>query len=302
MANGNSQSKRWCFTINNYIDEDINKLNAAECSYLVYGREVAPDTGTPHLQGFIIFSSRKRFNTVRAILGERGHYESARASSAQAADYCKKGGDFTERGNCPTGQGARTDIEDLVKWIDDWITERGGPPCREDFAIHQPGSILKYRNVEELARLRCPTPKLRDGEPRPWQRALAEELAEAPDDRSVIFYVDELGGTGKTWFQQWFYQEHPDKVQILAPGSHKDMAYALDPTRSIFFINVARGGMQFLQYRILEGLKDRMVFSEKYESAMKVLLKPTHVVVFSNEMPDRTKMSEDRYVERYNYD
>ena len=78
------------------------------------------------------------------------------------------------------------------------------------------------------------------------------------------------------------------------------MAYALDPTRSIFFINVARGGMQFLQYRILEGLKDRMVFSEKYESVMKILLKPTHVIVFSNEMPDRTKMSEDRYVERFN--
>ena len=76
------------------------------------------------------------------------------------------------------------------------------------------------------------------------------------------------------------------------------MAYAVDPDKRVFFINVPRLGMEFLQYSILEQLKDRMVFSTKYTSEMKVLRTNVHVVVFCNEMPDMDKMSADRPIIR----
>lgn len=297
----NFPSKRWCFTINNYTDEDIERCDNVECKYIVYGKEVG-ENGTPHLQGFVIFRTNKRLNAVKALLSDRGHYDTARGTSSQAADYCKKDGDFVERGNCPAGRGTRTDLEELTQWIDDFIVEHGRPPSRRDIAANQPIAFIKYRNIEELANLRAPTPVLRQGEPRPWQRALADELLQPADDRSVVFYVDREGGTGKSWFQQWFFSSHPDSCQILAPDGIANMAYALDHSRHIIFINVPRGGIQFLPYRFLEQCKDRMVFSSKYESTMKVFRTPVHVIVFTNEDPDMEKMSEDRYVIRFDYD
>jgi len=37
----------------------------------------------------------------------------------------------------------------------------------------------------------------------------------------------------------------------------------------VFLFNVPRGSMQFLNYGLLENLKDRMVLSPKYDSKMK---------------------------------
>jgi hypothetical protein len=85
---------------------------------------------------------------------------------------------------------------------------------------------------------------------------------------------------------------------LLAPGKRDDLAHAIDVSKSVFLFNVPRGSMEFLQYGVLEQLKDRVIFSPKYESTTKVILQKTHVVVFCNEEPDLTKMSADRYVIR----
>jgi len=53
--------------------------------------------------------------------------------------------------------------------------------------------------------------------------------------------------------------------------------------------------MEFLQYRFLESLEGRYVFSSKYESKMKIIKQIPHIVVFCNEMPDTTKMTIDRF-------
>jgi len=70
----------------------------------------------------------------------------------------------------------------------------------------------------------------------------------------------------------------------------------VDVRSRIFLVNVPRGQMEYLNYGVLEMLKDRMVLSPKYESSMKILLNCPHVIVFCNEDPDMSKMSADRYV------
>lgn len=109
-----SQGKRWCFTLNNYNDEDFDSIKGWSCKYLVVGKETA-ETGTPHLQGFIIFDTNHRFSAVR-ILSDRAHWEIARSNSRAASDYCKKDGDFFEKGvlNC---QGSRTDLQRAIETL-----------------------------------------------------------------------------------------------------------------------------------------------------------------------------------------
>lgn len=97
-----SQSKRWCFTVNNFSDEDVDRvldLCPPVAKYLIVGQEKG-ESGTPHLQGFVVFETAWRFNRVKRFL-PRAHIEPARGSSREAADYCKKEGSFEEYGECP---------------------------------------------------------------------------------------------------------------------------------------------------------------------------------------------------------
>ena len=110
----------WVFTLNNPTADDeaaIEQLFEREqVRYCVYGRELAPTTGTLHLQGFIRFIGRRQFNHVRDLL-PRSHIEVARGSAAQAAAYCKKDGDYVEFGDNTDNRGRRTDIEQFVEWL-----------------------------------------------------------------------------------------------------------------------------------------------------------------------------------------
>lgn len=113
------QGKHWCFTTNNYTNENKDQLKTLSetVSYLVYGEEVG-ESGTQHLQGFISYYKRVTFNKVKKDLPDGSHIEQAKGTPAQAATYCKKDDSYTEFGVLPTGQGTRTDIaavQDAIK-------------------------------------------------------------------------------------------------------------------------------------------------------------------------------------------
>lgn len=118
MAPALTRSRGWCFTLNNYVPEDEEHLKQIECQYLVFGRESAPTTGTPHLQGYVHFSSEKTLRRVKAILGARFHLEPRLGTIEQAIEYCKKDGDFFERGRVQARQAQKDvwgDVLDLAE-------------------------------------------------------------------------------------------------------------------------------------------------------------------------------------------
>ena len=89
----------WCFTINNYTEDDITLLDNIDCKYIIYGKEVG-ESGTPHLQGFVVFKINKRLSGCKK-LHKTAHWEASKGTALQASEYCKKDGNFTERGDCP---------------------------------------------------------------------------------------------------------------------------------------------------------------------------------------------------------
>lgn len=98
-----------CFTINNYTENEMDDLmNWNQVRYLVFGKEVG-ENGTPHLQGYVEFKEPKKFATIKKKI-PRAHMESRHGTAKQAADYCKKDGDYTEIGEI-SNQGKRTDID-----------------------------------------------------------------------------------------------------------------------------------------------------------------------------------------------
>lgn len=104
------RSRLWCFTWNNYPADYAVALAALGSRYHCYGKEVAPNTGTLHLQGALYFTNGKTLSAVRRLL-LGVHFESARGTFQQVRDYCRKDGDFYEDGTPPVDDEERGDGE-----------------------------------------------------------------------------------------------------------------------------------------------------------------------------------------------
>ena len=90
------QSFRFVFTINNPTDEDIlasQMLTNKGAILTVFGHEVAPSTGTKHIQGYVEFHTKKRLSTVSKLL-PRAYLATAKGTREQNIGYCTKGGDY----------------------------------------------------------------------------------------------------------------------------------------------------------------------------------------------------------------
>ncbi|AJD07533.1 replication-associated protein [Sewage-associated circular DNA virus-20] len=99
-----ARSRNYVFTVNNYDDEDEHQCWAMpwevkDCKYICVGKEIG-ESGTPHLQGYICFTQLKSLNQLKGFFPS-AHFETKRGTHQQAADYCKKDGDFFEWGTLP---------------------------------------------------------------------------------------------------------------------------------------------------------------------------------------------------------
>lgn len=101
--------KAWVFTLNNYDEEDIQRLEEGDWwSYLIYGKEVG-EGGTPHLQGYVQLKTRLRLNGVKVLI-RAAHWEARRGSHNEAREYCMKDGTYKELGEA-NYQGKRDDLD-----------------------------------------------------------------------------------------------------------------------------------------------------------------------------------------------
>ncbi len=155
---------------------------------------------------------------------------------------------------------------------------------------NKPGGLLKWR--QELPN------KYQ------WQEEITALLLNAPDERTIYWYFEPTGCTGKTTFGKWMCT-HPEEVGgnlMILSGKSADMKNGIIERlkrakglpRTII-LNVPRTNLEFLSYTGIEEVKDMFFYSGKYEGG-EVCGPCPHLVVFANEPPKLHKVSEDRWV------
>lgn len=298
------ETKRYCFTFNNYTDQGIETLKTTVqelCTYLYWTHEVAPTTGTPHLQGYLELKKKTRASVLGKIFKDleaekKPRFCAAKGSAKQNEDYIEKPdlnivGDkqFYKYGQpAETAPGKRTDLQAFQEVVKSGVLDR--KRLREDF----PEVCAKYpRFVDSYIRDQIQVPKEPDHPFRPWQQELAERLNQPADNRTVNFIVDHLGNQGKSWFAKKWLESHPNAF-LMRPGKHADMAYILPDKLDVLFLDCTRKQLDYVPYTLLEELKDGYVMSTKYETMVK-RYQPMHIVVLMNEQPDMAALSQDRY-------
>jgi Putative viral replication protein len=215
MSKKNHQAKNWCFTLQNWTEEDVERLKQLrDVQYLVCGKEVA-STGTPHLQGYVQFKTKIRLAQVQSRIKKNMHCSVARDQEGSIT-YCKKEGNWFEVGQLKqSNQGKRNFMELFKEAVQSG--ERNPKKLREDHskvAAMYPRFFNDYINDNQTRRT------FAEHEKRTWQIELSNILNGEPDPRKIIFVVDSVGNTGKTWFCHRYAAEHefPDNIQIIPPG------------------------------------------------------------------------------------
>lgn len=108
-----TRSRDFGFTWNNYTQEHIDYLSGIDCTYVVYGKEVAPTTGCPHLQGYIRFPNAvTKSSCIKRLKGahvyiKRGTFDEIIEYSKSEGKHANKEGslhDIYERGTRPANQ------------------------------------------------------------------------------------------------------------------------------------------------------------------------------------------------------
>lgn len=232
-----SSAKNWCFTLNNYTEDELDQFTALGTElpepilYLVFGKETG-SSGTPHLQGYMSLSARKTMASVKGILCDRVHLEVAKGTPRQAANYCKKDGDYKEFGNIPGGKGTRTDLKEVVTQIKKGATFRTIADSHPEAIIRYGSGILRLRQMYRPERTHPPTiwvfygPTGTGKTRRVWEFAEKEELWVHPGnqwfdgyDGQKMVLLDDFDGS---WFKLAYLLRLLDRYPMSVPvkGDH----------------------------------------------------------------------------------
>lgn len=92
------RSRNYSFVIFNPTCDDVSLLSRLECKYIVFAHKVA-ESDVSYYQGTVCFNDQKPLSVVLELL-PRAHLVRT-IDLAESISYCKKGGDYTERGIPP---------------------------------------------------------------------------------------------------------------------------------------------------------------------------------------------------------
>lgn len=144
-------ARHWCFTGHDTKHEPI-KFDETKIKYLVYQKEIAPETKKEHWQGYVIFIGRYTLCGAKKMFEQNVHLEVARASPQKNIEYCTKitsaaGEPPKIFGSPETSRGERTDLKSLAKAVIE------GKENYELIESH-PDQMLRYsKHVEHLRSL-----------------------------------------------------------------------------------------------------------------------------------------------------
>lgn len=118
LVKKNKRYRKIVFTLNNYSEDEVTQITQefTKLGMYIMGKEVAPKTGTPHIQGYVEFKKQVYFTTLKKIM-PRANIQQANGTRAQNIKYCSKEGDFVSTFPPTLKEKLLKKYED-VKWHD----------------------------------------------------------------------------------------------------------------------------------------------------------------------------------------
>lgn len=241
------QAERWVFTWNNYpkdVTDEYLLKKFVNATFMIVGKEVG-EKGTPHLQGYVEFKSKKRGTTLYKAF-PKVNFEIAKGTAEQNITYCGKQEVFIKYGEPKIKeQGKRNDINDAMGDIKKGMSEI------EIFEKH-PAVAFKYLKGMDRYRSLC-----------------QKEARKGYNKKEVIVY---WGGTrtGKT---RAVMEEHPDAF-IVSEGVTGFWWTGYDD-EEVVLLDEFRGNIPLSQLlRILDGYAVQVSVhgGSKYLNAKKIFI------------------------------
>lgn len=251
-------SKKWIFTWNNFKCNDVQWLKDTLAPMSTYGfeNEIAPSTGTPHLQGWVEFHDKVRpMECIKPLKYEKYpiRWFKMKGKIEDNITYCSKD----------------SQKEIYVKYYTNKIEK----PKRK--SIIDPMESLTFKD---------------------WQNEIMDIIKTEPDFRTVNWFWEPEGKTGKSTFTRHLVLKYK---ALAVSGKGNDVKFILSEYLAnndleIIIWDLSRSYEQYVSYSTMEEIKNGLICSGKYESKS-LVFNPPHLIVFANFPPDTEKLSKDRW-------
>jgi len=181
-------------TLNNYTQAELDQciLTAKNvATYGVIGQEIAPTTGTPHLQMYFEFANQKRVSEIKSMTSSRIAIFKRRGTPIQASDYCKYD-DYKE--HCKDRLYQRSNVYHEFGELShqgertDWTTVKDRLMAGESIVSvidHHPHVLPNIRAIKEFR----------------------SEVAKSQHRDVKVYVLFGVSGSGKT---KWAWDTYPD--------------------------------------------------------------------------------------------
>jgi len=133
---------------------------------------------------------------------------------------------------------------------------------------------------------------------RTWQEEVLHAI-NVDNDRVIYWYWEKGGNIGKSFLCKYIAIQ---RNGVIICDGKKDNVFNQVNTMieakvmpEIVLLDVPRTSLDFINYGVIEKLKDGMLYSGKYEGGICIFPSPV-IICFANEKPDESKMSADRWV------
>ncbi len=249
-AKKDTRSRKWIFTWNNYTEQnciDMKEWCSSQCKNSGFGREIAPTTGTPHLQGFWVFKNQKYFSQIKKKW-PRVSYRMMKGTESQNLKYYSKDGNYTQHESWKDKLHAQ-----LLKRYDDVVWKE-------------------------------------------WQQLVLDHINTVANNRDILWIWERKGNVGKSFLAKYIVLKYDC---IIADGKKANIfnqvKASLDNEKEpkIVLLDIPRHNLEYINYGVLEQLKDGLIYSGKYEGGICAFNYP-HLIVFANEPPNMNALSKDR--------
>ncbi|QKI28852.1 Rep [Pittosporum tobira alphasatellite 2] len=277
------QSTNWVWTCNfpDPTDRPVPDFSGDDTvQYAIWSHEKETHD---HLQGYLQCTKRRTKNqvlkTFKACVPRSCHVDPQRAlNNDEARNYCMKEATHVEG---PWEYGSYiAERSHKRKWetiLEDPSNEADDP------RLYRRAMAAKVSAEQHAYVLENPFPY----ELRPWQEALMAKLSEEADDRTIYWVYGPDGAEGKSQFakylglnSEWLYVPGGKSADLM-------YMYCKKPTAHLI-VDYPRVAEEFINYSFLEQIKNRVVFSPKYEP-IGFHYAPgqcnVHVVVMANFLP-----------------